>query len=466
MKTLMNLTLLGMTLLAPFAALAETPADALARDFVAYCEKARKNPDEPAFVTIEAMTRYTNIGPCDEMAAEVRKRKEMNLTAPNLTDVTALNFFPELTRISLSTRSRLQMIDLKERDALRTLVVYGPMTTVPFLGENVEAIDIERAGLTSLAGLEYYKNLKHLMLTDSPLTDFNDYNNLADLTQVETLRIVGAGISSLDLIPLVALSKTLKTLSLAANPLYDVTMITVATNLENLNLSGTKIEDIAPIGKIRRLKKLTLRNSQFVRSWKPIRKLRNLTHLDVSFSGINHFDLLEMLDEQPLTWLTTDFNSLSKIPDHPALAKVQVLRAANNKIRTLGKLPDTLRELEVDHNHIKDISKLSGAGLKRVSVQGSMIRDMTPLAKLPKLEWLDLSDNGIKDLSTLAGAEGLKSLLLDNNFIEDLSPLKDLEKINSFQFQHNPLGTTIDRTEENCPRDSRSPAIKRWCSRF
>ena len=67
------------------------------------------------------------------------------------------------------------------------------------------------------------------------------------------------------------------------------------------------------------------------------------------------------------------------------------------------------------------------------------IDDFTPLAKLSKLEQLDLSGCGISDLKPLAGLKNLTQLRLSQNNIEDLSPLTGLTKLNHLTLTDNKL---------------------------
>jgi len=67
------------------------------------------------------------------------------------------------------------------------------------------------------------------------------------------------------------------------------------------------------------------------------------------------------------------------------------------------------------------------------------IDDFTPLAKLSKLEQLDLSGCGISDLKPLAGLKNLTQLRLSQNNIQDLSPLTGLTKLNHLTLTDNKL---------------------------
>jgi len=67
------------------------------------------------------------------------------------------------------------------------------------------------------------------------------------------------------------------------------------------------------------------------------------------------------------------------------------------------------------------------------------IDDFAPLAKLSKLEQLDLADCGITDLKPLAGLKNLTQLRLSQNKTSDLSPLVGLTKLNHLTLSENKL---------------------------
>lgn len=64
--------------------------------------------------------------------------------------------------------------------------------------------------------------------------------------------------------------------------------------------------------------------------------------------------------------------------------------------------------------------------LSRLNLWGNRIEDLTPLAALPNLEWVDLRDNAISDVGPLARKEKLSKLFLAENRIADVASLEAL----------------------------------------
>ena len=59
-----------------------------------------------------------------------------------------------------------------------------------------------------------------------------------------------------------------------------------------------------------------------------------------------------------------------------------------------------------------------------------MIEDITPIASLKKLEYLELFTNNIRDISPLTGLDHLMDLNISYNYIQDISPIFTLKSLN------------------------------------
>jgi Leucine-rich repeat (LRR) protein len=77
----------------------------------------------------------------------------------------------------------------------------------------------------------------------------------------------------------------------------------------------------------------------------------------------------------------------------------------------------------------------------------SCICDISTIARLTHLKYLDLSFNDIEDLSPLQGLTNLECLLLQGNLITDLSPLASLDKLWQLDIGYN------DSLEDISPLD-------------
>jgi internalin A len=87
------------------------------------------------------------------------------------------------------------------------------------------------------------------------------------------------------------------------------------------------------------------------------------------------------------------------------------------------------------------ITNLNGldffTNLRRIFLSGNTISDLTPLASLPQLTFLELYDNSISNLSPLAGLTQLTTLILGLNSISDLTPLAELTQLTELRLDEN-----------------------------
>lgn len=94
-------------------------------------------------------------------------------------------------------------------------------------------------------------------------------------------------------------------------------------------------------------------------------------------------------------------------------------------VSQLGELKG-LRELDLNHYRLDDVRQLSGlTSLRRLKLVAG--GDLTPLASLAHLQWLDISlSEAVSDLSPLARLASLEELNLAQTSVSDLSPLAKL----------------------------------------
>jgi len=152
------------------------------------------------------------------------------------------------------------------------------------------------------------------------------------------------------------------------------------------------------------------------------------------------------------------------------LAKVTSLDLASLDIVDLTPLAGMteLEFLNLNGNWIIDLAPLAGlTKLKVLGLTDNRITDPAPLAAMTALKDLRLNGNKISDLKALAGMTDMKLLQLDGNQITDLSPLESLRQTRFIELQDNPNLTRaeIDRLQKllaqctvNHNAGSRAPA--------
>jgi len=82
------------------------------------------------------------------------------------------------------------------------------------------------------------------------------------------------------------------------------------------------------------------------------------------------------------------------------------------------------------NRHIKDISPLAGLmQLRYLDLDSNEIPDMSPLLNLTQLTYLNVMWNPIDDISVVANMKNLEELWISHSPIADISPVADLKKL-------------------------------------
>jgi len=128
----------------------------------------------------------------------------------------------------------------------------------------------------------------------------------------------------------------------------------------------------------------------------------------------------------------TDMLSLTCLDaGHMGIANIAGLEYAKN-----------LKYLDLEDNHISDISLLAGlVKLRELDLDFDQISDITPLAGLKGLIELDLETNQIRDIAAISAMTKLAKLDLKHNLISDVSALSGLLQLMKLELHGNPLNT-------------------------
>jgi hypothetical protein len=205
--------------------------------------------------------------------------------------------------------------------------------------------------------------------------------------------------------------------------LSDLTPISGLTGLETLVLFNHRISDLAPLASLQNLKTLRLEVNR-ISDLGPLAKLRMLESLRITDNQIS--------DLRPLKDLTV----------------LSELQLSGNKVKELGVVANLgLNTLNLAGNGLADISELRAmnrAGLRMIALNlsNNAIRDVAPLAEIPKLSNLDLSDNHIENADALLGPE-LTWLNLQGNRLTRSPNLRNT-KLGHINLRRNPIMDYVD----------------------
>lgn len=102
--------------------------------------------------------------------------------------------------------------------------------------------------------------------------------------------------------------------------------------------------------------------------------------------------------------------------------------------------------------------------LSELSLEWKDIVDISPLSEFKNLRHLVLSHNRIKDIHPLKKLHNLEAIFLNSNHINNIVPITNLYQLKLLDLDDNPLGTSILKSENNCPtHNSATQKVKDWC---
>lgn len=221
--------------------------------------------------------------------------------------------------------------------------------------------------------------------------------NLEDLQYFTSLKLLDINYGDFNSLEEAGFSLTsLKTLELTACELRDVSGIEKLTELTHLNLDENRLLDVTPISSLRNLTYLNLAGNETffdtsyeIEGFAELANLTNLEYFAVSGSGLPMMEDVSLLSE---------------------------MRG--------------LRELYLYDAGIKELTGIADLeNLVYLNLRANDVCDLQPLEGMKDLEYLNLRENGVSDLTPLEHCTSLKILNLLATKVEDVQPLADLENL-------------------------------------
>ena len=248
--------------------------------------------------------------------------------------------------------------------------------------------------------------------------------------------------------------KGVNRLFLSNNQISNISALSELTNLTDLGLSNNKISDISALSGLANLTSLYLENNQ-ISEINALSGLTKLTKLELSNNKINNISTLSNITS--LKSLNLNSNEINDIKDLSDLTDLTNLHLANNKINdinTVSRLVN-LTNLGLANNQISDISSLSTlVNLTYLNLSSNMISDISTLSGLTKLTDLNLTNQEIT-----------KNILKTEDEVELPQIFKATKEKNSkvytekeYEFQNCEL--TADKTKVKLKEKGQSATVK------
>ena len=235
----------------------------------------------------------------------------------------------------------------------------------------------------SLTDISHMKNIRELALYNQQITDISPLRGL----HLTKLGLGGNQISDISVLPYCG---ALTDLQLHHNPVSDIGPLTDISTLTSLELSQTKVTDIRPLAGLP-LTYCSLLETP-VADYSPLIELPHLEWLRVSDLSSEQVSIIGRLTRcRDLTLYRCEIVSLSQIENLIDLVFLDLLG---------GK--------------ISDIGEISGfIHINGLCIQDNPISDLSPLAKMRKLEYISLIGVPADDYSVLAQLPLLRNLDCD-----------------------------------------------------
>ena len=300
----------------------------------------------------------------------------------------------------------------------------------------------DSAKITDISGIENFKGVNRLFLSNNQISNISALSELTNLTDL--------GLSNNKISDISALSglANLTSLYLENNQISEINALSGLTKLTKLELSNNKINNISTLSNITSLKSLNL-NSNEINDIKYLSDLTDLTNLHLANNKINDISALSGLTN--LTNLDLSNNQISEISALSGLTNLEYLHLANNKINDISALSGltNLTNLYLYNNQIIEISELSGlTNLEYLDLSNNQIIEISALSGLTNLTNLYLSNNQIIEISALSGLTNLTNLYLYKNQISEISALSGLTNLTSLYLYSNQITKNILKTED------------------
>lgn len=218
-----------------------------------------------------------------------------------------------------------------------------------------ETLFLEGLGITSLKGLERAK-FARLTLSKNNVTD------LSPIASVEGLKYILANenqINSLECLS--SLSGTLVTLWIGSNPITSLAGLENCALLESVNAENCEqLTDISALERCAKLKGLHLTNTK-VNNIDCLIGATNMENLSLMNTKVTNIDVLKKfkkLKTLNLVDLNLGNECLSVLEGNTTLTDLRLNGNNITDISPLASLPETVRNVALSYNHIKDVSVL------------------------------------------------------------------------------------------------------------
>ena len=375
----------------------------------------------------------------------------LNLSGNEIMDLTPLSGLTNLRTLYLDNNPIRDFSPLYSLTNLKSLSIKGIELTETQLSELSRAlpscaVHSEKAQQEmqdiSFGGVTFSADVTDLDLSDMGIWDISA---LANCQYITKLNLSGNNVS--DLSPLMNMPY-LQWLDISYNSVSDLRPLMGISSLYFLNASGNSISSTSALTMMTGLSNLYLDGNP-IRDFSGLRKLKNLTVLGLSQTGLADQDVSYLQGLQSLSSLTVTDNPLLTGYGVDQLRSFLPACTVSHSALTVNidfdghLVANDSTELRLVGQNITDISGVQQLNeLKYVDLSVNMISNIYPFIFADcryTVTSLNLSYNNLSDLTPLSMMPNLQELDLSFNQISSLQPLMNLTNLRSLRLSGNPL---------------------------
>jgi len=240
------------------------------------------------------------------------------------------------------------------------------------------------------------------------IKSLEDLEHFTSLTTLTVTHQENLSISALEDTENIDCLKRLKSISLIADSITDISPVSGLIALETIELGYNNIENVSPISMLIELQSVALHDNEKISSAEPLRGLRKLW--SISLSGTNSIDL-NVFVGMPIK--TMHLVSITNA-DYSVLTKLEQL--------------DYL-EISCDDDIFQTVKQLKS--LTRLRLHADALSSIEGIEALTNLKSLDLLAYNLHDISPLASLnlEELEIIVPENCDLTPLSKISTLKKV-------------------------------------
>ena len=375
----------------------------------------------------------------------------LNLSGNEIMDLTPLSGLTNLRTLYLDNNPIRDFSPLYSLTNLKSLSIKGIELTETQLSELSRAlpscaVHSEKAQQEmqdiSFGGVTFSADVTDLDLSDMGIWDISA---LANCQYITKLNLSGNNVS--DLSPLMNMPY-LQWLDISYNSVSDLRPLMGISSLYFLNASGNSISSTSALTMMTGLSNLYLDGNP-IRDFSGLRKLKNLTVLGLSQTGLADQDVSYLQGLQSLSSLTVTDNPLLTGYGVDQLRSFLPACTVSHSALTVNidfdghLVANDSTELRLVGQNITDISGVQQLNeLKYVDLSVNMISNIYPFIFADcryTVTSLNMSYNNLSDLTPLSMMPNLQELDLSFNQISSLQPLMNLTNLRSLRLSGNPL---------------------------